>query len=183
MGTATLEKPGLQVEETIFQTFKSSIRGQIILKGDLTYEEERKVYNGMIDKKPALIVKCRDVADVIACVNFGRDNKILTAIRSGGHNAGGLGLCDDGLVIDMSFMKGIRIDQKSNTVRAEGGVLLGDLDHATQAFGKAVPSGILSTRSEEHTSELQSRRDLVCRLLLEKKKKKKQKVINVRKYK
>src|SRR5690349_24123060 len=83
----------------------------------------------------------------------------------------------------MSFMKGIRIDQKSNTVRAEGGVLLGDLDHATQAFGKAVPSGILSTRSEEHTSELQSRRDLVCRLLLEKKKKKKQKVINVRKYK
>lgn len=146
MGTATLEKPvGLQVEETVFQNFKSSIRGQIILKGDSTYENERKVYNGMIDRKPVMIVKCRDVADVIACVNFGRDNKILTAIRSGGHNAGGLGLCDDGLVIDMSLMKGIRVDLKSNTVRADGGVLLGDLDHATQAFGKAVPSGILST--------------------------------------
>jgi hypothetical protein len=146
MGTATLEKPsGLQIEETVLQNFKSSIRGQMIMKGDPTYEEERSVYNGMIDKKPSLIVKCRDVADVMACVNFGRDNNILTAIRSGGHNAGGLGLCDDGLVIDLSLMKGIRIDQKNNTVRVEGGVLLGDLDHATHAFGKAVPSGILST--------------------------------------
>jgi hypothetical protein len=146
MGIATFEKPtGLQVEETAFQNFKSSIRGPIIMKGDPTYEAERKVYNGMIDKKPGMIVKCRDVADVITCVNFGRDNKILTAIRSGGHNAGGLGLCDDGLVIDLSLMKGIRIDQKNNTVRAEGGVQLGDLDHATHAFGKAVPSGILST--------------------------------------
>ena len=146
MSTTTLKKPaGLQIEEVIFQTFKSSIRGQIILPDDPAYNNERKVYNGMIDRYPSAIVKCRDVADVIACVNFGRENKILTAIRSGGHNAGGLGLCDDGLVIDMSLMKGIRVDLKSNTVRTEGGVLLGDLDHATQAFGKAVPSGILST--------------------------------------
>ena len=146
MRTTTLKKPaGLQIEEVIFQTFKSSIRGQIILPDDHAYNNERKVYNGMIDRHPAAIVKCRDVADVIACVNFGRENKILTAIRSGGHNAGGLGLCDDGLVIDMSLMKGIRVDLKSNTVRTEGGVLLGDLDHATQVFGKAVPSGILST--------------------------------------
>src|SRR6187402_3177511 len=145
MNTTTLEKPaGLYVEETAFQNFKTSIRGQIILKGDLTYEEERKVYNGMIDRRPGAILKCCDVADVIACINFGRDHKILTAIRGGGHNAGGLGLCDDGLVIDMSPMKGIRIDLKTSTVRAEGGVLLSDLDHATQPFGKAVPSGILS---------------------------------------
>lgn len=135
----------LQTEETTFQNFKSSIRGQVILKGDPAYEDERKVYNGMIDRKPAAIVKCRDIADVIACVNFGRDNGILTAIRAGGHNAGGLGLCDDGMVIDLSLMKGIRVDLKANTVRAEGGVFLGDLDHATQPFGKAVPSGILST--------------------------------------
>lgn len=146
METATPESPVMQqVEESSFQNFKSSIRGRIILKGDPTYEDERQVYNGMIDRKPAAIVKCRDIADVIACVNFGRDNKILTAIRSGGHNAGGLGLCDDGLVIDLSLMKGIRVDLKTNTVRAEGGVFLGDLDHATQPFGKAVPSGILST--------------------------------------
>jgi FAD/FMN-containing dehydrogenase len=146
MTVATLEKSGtLQVDEAAFQTFRSSIRGSIIIKGDASYDEERKVYNGMIDRHPAAIVKCRDVADVISCVNFGRTNKILMAIRSGGHNAGGLGLCDDGLVIDMSLMKGIRVDLNANTVRAEGGVLLGDLDHATQAFGKAVPSGILST--------------------------------------
>ena len=120
MSTSTLEKPiGLKVEEAAMQTFKSSIRGQIILPADPSYDNERKVYNGMIDRYPSAIVKCRDVADVIACVNFGRENKILTAIRSGGHNAGGLGLCDDGLVIDMSLMKGIRIDLKSNTVRTK----------------------------------------------------------------
>lgn len=146
METITPENPTiLQTEETTFQSFRSSIRGQVILKGDPMYEDERKVYNGMIDRKPAAIVKCRDIADVIACVNFGRDNGILTAIRAGGHNAGGLGVCNDGLVIDLSLMKGIRVDLKANTVRAEGGVFLGDLDHATQRFGKAVPSGILST--------------------------------------
>ena len=145
MNTIDLEPNPITASEAAFQNFKSAIRGQVILKGDATYDEERKVYNGMIDKYPAGIVKCRDVADVISCVNFGRENKILTAIRSGGHNAGGLGLCDDGLVIDLSLMNGIRVDQKNNTVRAEGGCLLGDLDHATHAFGKAVPSGILST--------------------------------------
>ena len=135
----------LHVADSVLQNFKAGIRGPIIARGDQSYDVERKVYNGMIDRHPALIVKCRDVADVIACVNFGRENKILTAIRSGGHNAGGLGLCDDGLVIDLSLMKGIRIDLKANTVRVEGGCLLGDIDHATQPFDKAVPSGILST--------------------------------------
>lgn len=146
MKTDVLESPILQwVDESSFRSFKDSIRGQVIMPADSTYEEERQVYNGMIDRKPGAIVKCRDVADVIACVNFGRDSKIVTAIRSGGHNAGGLGVCNDGLVIDLSLMKGIRIDLAANTVRAEGGVFLGDLDHATQPFGKAVPSGILST--------------------------------------
>jgi len=146
MGTMTLENlTMLHVEEAAWQNFSNGIRGQIILKGDATYDEERKVYNGMINRKPGAIVKCRNVADVMSCVNFCRDHGILMAIRGGGHNAGGLGMCDDGLVIDMSLMKGIRIDQKLNTVRAEGGVLLGDLDHATQPFGKAVPSGIFAS--------------------------------------
>ncbi|MGC3948133.1 MAG: FAD-binding oxidoreductase [Chryseolinea sp.] len=146
MGTLALENPTiLHVEETAWQAFASSIRGQIILRGDATYDEERKVYNGMIDRKPGAIVKCRNVTDVMSCVNFCRDNKILLAIRGGGHNGGGLGMCDDGMVIDMSLMRGVRVDLKTNTVRAEGGALLGDLDHATQAFGKAVPSGIFST--------------------------------------
>lgn len=147
MNSTTLEqnKVGLDLESTQFQNFRASIHGQIILKHDASYDEERSVYNGMIDRYPALIVKCRDVADVIACVNFGRENQIRTAIRGGGHNAGGLGVCDDGIVIDLSLMKGIRVDQKTNTLRAEGGCLLSDIDHATQPFGKAVPSGILGS--------------------------------------
>src|SRR6478735_2717536 len=146
MSAIAVERPAvLKVEDAGFQSFKSAIRGQIILPDDASYNQERKVHNGMIDRYPSAIVKCRDAADVMACVNFGRENRILTAIRSGGHNAGGLGLCDDGLVIDMSLMKGIRVDMKTNTVRAEGGAQLGDLDHATQPFGKAVPSGIFST--------------------------------------
>lgn len=135
----------LHVDESTFTNFTNSVRGKVILRGDPLYDDERKVYNGMIDRHPAAIIKCVDVADVIACVNFGQKNKILTAIRAGGHNAGGLGLCDDGLVIDLSLMKGIRIDEHAGTVRAEAGCLLGDLDHATQAFGKAVPTGVLST--------------------------------------
>ncbi len=146
MSTAILEPPKqIKLDETILSNFKNQIRGWVITPDEAQYDDERKLYNAMIDKRPALIVKCRDVADVISCVNFGRENKILTAIRSGGHNAGGLGSCDDGLVIDLAYMKGIRVDPKSNTVRAEGGCLLGDLDHATQVFGKAVPSGILSS--------------------------------------
>jgi hypothetical protein len=146
MSTATLASPKtLTASEADFATFRSQIRGRIILPVDGSYDEERKLYNGMIDRYPAVIVKCRDVADVISCVNFAREKKILTAIRSGGHNAGGLGSCDDGLVIDLSLMKGIRVDPKLETVRAEGGCLLGDMDHATQVFGKAVPSGILSS--------------------------------------
>lgn len=146
MGTITLEnRTALHVEEATWQSFASAIRGQIVLKDDPAYDEERKVYNGMIDKKPAAIVKCRDVVDVMTCVNFCRDNSVLMAIRGGGHNAGGLGLCNDGLVIDMSLMRSVRVDPKTNTVRADGGALLGDIDHVTQAFGKAVPTGILST--------------------------------------
>lgn len=139
-----VKKPAF-FDVALVQQLKNSLRGEIITPMDDGYHEARKVYNGMIDKHPAMIAKCRDAADIIACVNFGRENKILTAIRGGGHNAGGLGLCDNGLVIDLSLMKGIRVDQKSNTVWVEGGVLLGDLDHATQPFGKAVPTGILST--------------------------------------
>jgi FAD/FMN-containing dehydrogenase len=99
----------------------------------------------MIDRKPRLIVRCADVADVIAAVNFGREQKLLVSIRGGGHNAGGLGVCDDGLVIDLSPMKYVRVDPKKRTVLAGGGTLWGDVDHAAHAFGLAVPSGIIST--------------------------------------
>ena len=127
------------------EKFKASLRGNLIRPGDPRYETARKVYNGMIDRRPALIVRCANVADVIASVRFAGEAGMLTAIRCGGHNAGGLGVCDDGLVIDLSAMKGIRVEPRTQTVRVEGGCTWGDVDHATHAFGMATPAGILST--------------------------------------
>jgi len=124
---------------------KSCFRGELIQPADAGYESARKVYNGMIDKRPRLIARCVDVADVIAAVNFGRENDLLTAIRGGGHNGAGLGTCDDGLVIDLSRMKGIRVDPAAKKVRVEAGCVWGDVDHATHAFGMATPCGFIST--------------------------------------
>src|SRR5438105_12767188 len=124
---------------------KASLRGELIQPNDEGYDAARKVYNGMIDKYPALIARCADVADVIAAVNFGRENNLLVSIRGGGHNAGGLGICDDGLVIDLSRIRYTHVDPEAGTVRVGGGSTWGDVDHATHAFGLAVPSGIIST--------------------------------------
>ena len=132
------------LDETTLQEFKSHLRGDLIRPTDATYDERRKLYNGMVDKRPALIVQCLDVADVIAAVNFGRDQGLTLAIRGGGHSPGGLASHDDGLVIDLSRMRGIRVDPHSQTVRVEGGCIWEDVDHATYAFGLAVPSGIIS---------------------------------------
>ena len=131
--------------DTTIAAFKAAFRGELIEPGSPHYDEARKVYNAMIDRRPRLIARCTDVADVIAAVNFGRDNKLLVSIRSGGHNAGGLGVCDDGLVIDLSPMRYVRVDPKKKTILAGGGALWGDVDHAGHAFGLAVPAGIIST--------------------------------------
>ena len=130
---------------TAITPLKSNLRGELIEPNDAHYDEARKVYNGMIDRRPRIIARCVDIADVIAAVNFGRENKLLIAIRGGGHNAGGLGVCDDGLVIDLSPMNYVRVDPKKRTVLAGGGALWGAVDHATHALGLAVPSGIVST--------------------------------------
>jgi len=127
------------------EQLRSRFRGEIILPGDGTYDSARKVYNGMIDKRPAVIARCVDVADVMAAVDYGRENHMLTAIRGGGHNGGGLGVCDDGLVIDLSRMKGVRVDPAARTVQVAGGCVWGEVDHATHAFGMATPTGIIST--------------------------------------
>jgi FAD/FMN-containing dehydrogenase len=132
------------IDEAI-EKFAQSLRGPVIGRRHPEYEEARKLYNAMIDKRPLLIAKCADVADVIAAVNFGRNNKLPIAIRGGGHNGPGLGSVDDGLVIDLSAMKGLRVDPKKRTVRVGPGCTTGDVDHATQAFGQAVPFGIIST--------------------------------------
>jgi FAD/FMN-containing dehydrogenase len=133
------------IDEAKVKDFAAGLRGELVSPEDASYEEVRKVYNAMIDKRPALIACCVDVADVIRSVNFARDNKMTVAIRGGGHNGGGLGTCDDGLVIDLSNMNGVRVDPAAKTVRVEGGCTWGDVDHATHAFGLATPSGIIST--------------------------------------
>jgi FAD/FMN-containing dehydrogenase len=125
--------------------FEQSLRGRLIHPGDADYDATRALYNGMIDKRPRLIARCVDIADVITAVSFGRDQGLLVAIRGGGHNGPGLGSCDDGLVIDLSTMRSVRVDPASRTVRVDPGCTSGDVDHATHPFGLAVPFGIVST--------------------------------------
>ena len=134
-----------RLQSAAFEELRTRLRGQLIMQGDAEYEEARKLYNGMIDKRPLLIARCVDIADVITAVNFGRDQDLLIAIRGGGHNGPGLGSCDDGLVIDLSLLKSVRVDPITHTVRVEAGCTSGDVDHATHALGLAVPFGIVST--------------------------------------
>jgi len=133
------------LDAAVIAKFASQVRGKIVVPGDVDYDDARKVYNAMIDKHPGMIVKCVDVADVIHSVNFGRENGLLVSVRGGGHNAGGLGLCDDGLVIDLSGIKFVLVDPKEKTVKVGGGNVWGEVDHATHPFGLAVPAGIIST--------------------------------------
>jgi FAD/FMN-containing dehydrogenase len=133
------------IDQASFDHFSSALRGDLLLAETPGYDEARTIYNAMVDKRPAMIARCADVADVISAVTFARDNGLTLAIRGGGHNVAGLALCDDGLVIDVSAMKGIRIDPQRRTARVEGGCVWKDVDHATHAFGLAVPSGIIGT--------------------------------------
>ena len=126
-------------------TLRGDVRGEILVPGDSGYDDARSLYNAMIDKRPAVMIRCQDVADVIAAVRFGRDEGLDIAIRGGGHNGGGLGSVDNGLIIDLSGMRGVRVDPEARTVVAAGGALLGDVDHATHTFGLATPGGIIST--------------------------------------
>jgi FAD/FMN-containing dehydrogenase len=123
---------------------KQSLRGPLIVPDDARYEETRKVWNGNIDRRPGLIVCCVGVSDVINAVHFARDNNLLVSVRGGGHNVAGSSICDGGIMIDLSHMKSIRVDPVQRTARAEPGVRGGELDHETQAFGLATPTGIVS---------------------------------------
>jgi FAD/FMN-containing dehydrogenase len=128
-----------------YHELAASLRGDLITPGDPAYAGARAVYNAMIDKRPAAIARCRDVADVIACVRFGRDHGADIAVRGGGHNAAGLGIADGALVIDLSLMRSTTVSPADRTVRADGGCTWGDVDHATVVFGLATPSGFLSS--------------------------------------
>jgi hypothetical protein len=140
-----MKNPVKNLDPSLIEAFATQLRGELVMPTDATYNKTRQVYNGMINKHPGLFAMCVDVADVMASVNFGRANNVLIAIRGGGHNGGGLGLCDDGLVIDLSGLKFVRVDTSNNTVRVGGGNLWGEVDHATHPFGLAVPAGIIST--------------------------------------
>ena len=124
---------------------KAKLRGGTIQRGDAGYDDARKLFNAMIDKKPAVIARCVDAADVMTCVNYAREKGILLAIRGGGHNGPGLGSCNDGLVIDLLRMRGVQVDPVAKIAQVAGGCLWGDVDHAAHAFGLAAASGIIST--------------------------------------
>jgi FAD/FMN-containing dehydrogenase len=135
----------MAADTAMIQDFKAMLRGALIGPEDDSYDAARKVYNAMIDKRPAMIVRCAGTADVIAAVNFARTHDLPLAVRAGGHSVAGNSTCDAGLVIDLSPMKGIRVDPVQRTARAEGGVTWGDFDHETQVFGLATTGGIAST--------------------------------------
>ena len=133
------------VQATKIEALKGSFKGEILLPGGGAYESARRIWNAMIDKRPAVIARCATTSDVVRGVNFARDNGLLLAVRGGGHNIAGNALCDDGLVIDLSKMKAAQVDPARRRVTIEGGATLADLDAATQAHGLATPVGINST--------------------------------------
>jgi FAD/FMN-containing dehydrogenase len=129
----------------VIEQLRGAVRGAVITPDDPGYDAARIVYNAMIDKRPALIVQCADVADVMQGVTFAATHDLPIAVRGGSHNAAGLGTCDDGIVIDLSQMNAVHVNPATNRVLVEGGATWGDVDHATQPFGLAVPCGIIST--------------------------------------
>ncbi len=124
---------------------KGAIRGQVLLRNDPGYEEARHIWNAMIDRRPALIIRCAGAADVRRAVDFARENELLVAVRGGGHNIAGTAICDDGLVIDLSPMKSVRVDQRACRAYVEPGATLGEFDYEAQSFALATPLGINST--------------------------------------
>lgn len=134
----------VSLDQAAVREFEMRLSGALIRPGDSEYDESRHVWNGMIDRYPALIARCTGVSDVIAAVNFARQNNLLVAVRGGGHNVAGTATCDGGLVIDLSPMKGIQVDPANRTARAQAGVIWGELDRETQRFGLATPGGEVS---------------------------------------
>jgi hypothetical protein len=131
--------------DEVFSKLTANLRGSVITPASSEYEVARKVYNGMIDRRPDAVVRCANTADVMSAVNFARQESLRVAIRGGGHNGAGLGICDQGLVIDVSQMRGVRVDPATSTVRAAAGCTQADVNLAAHGFGLAVPAGIIST--------------------------------------
>jgi FAD/FMN-containing dehydrogenase len=141
---STSDQRRLLLTDAQVDAFRSSLRGELITRGDPAFEDTRQVWNGLIDRRPAMIVRCTGPADVIASVNLARTHNLLLAVRGGGHSVAGSALCEGGLVIDLSQMRAVQVDPVRRLARAAGGATLGDLDHETQAFGLAAPVGVVS---------------------------------------
>ena len=124
--------------------FKATLRGTLLQPGESEYDAARVVWNGMIDRRPGLIVQCHGVADVVAAVDFARSNGLRVAVRGGGHNVAGYAVCDGGLMIDLSLMRAVRVDPQARRAWVQGGATWGDVDHETSAFGLATPGGVVS---------------------------------------
>ena len=142
---AVVDMAGNAVDEASVDALRTDLRGPLLRQGAEGYDAARAIWNGMIDKRPGLIARCTGVADVMASVRFAREHDLLVAIKGGGHSVAGTALCDDGLVIDLSGMRGVHVDPVGRTARVQPGATLGDVDHETQAFGLAVPAGIVTT--------------------------------------
>ncbi|MGD2075436.1 MAG: FAD-binding oxidoreductase, partial [Gammaproteobacteria bacterium] len=132
------------LDEVAVEKLRERLRGRVLSPEEDGYESARLVWNGMVDKRPSLIVQCAGTADVMAAVNFAQEHGLLTSIRGGGHNVAGSALLDGGLVIDLSEMRSVHVDPERRLARVEGGARLRDLDHETQAFGLAAPVGVVS---------------------------------------
>jgi len=132
------------LDEASLADFARQFRGELIRAGDPPYEAARRVWNGAIDRRPVLVARCTGVADVRAAVRFARERQLVVAVRGGGHNVAGTATCDGGVVIDLSPMKGLWVDPVTRTARAQAGLLWGEVDRETQAFGLATPGGIVT---------------------------------------
>src|SRR5829696_3504892 len=141
----TLTGADAALGEAVVEQFGSKLRGELLRPDNTAYEEARLIWSGLIDKRPALIARCAGVGDVIDSVNFAREHELLLAVRGGGHNVAGNAACDGGLMLDLSLMKGIRVDLVERTVWAEAGVTWAELDYETQTFGLAAVGGAVST--------------------------------------
>ncbi|WP_321515754.1 FAD-binding oxidoreductase [Marinifilum fragile] len=134
----------MKISDSQKKELQNAIKGEVLIPGNDKYEESRQLWNAMFDKKPAIIIRCRNKKDIAHAVNFGRDNNLLIAVKSGGHNSAGTGSCDNGLMIDLSPMQNVEVDAENNIVKAEAGCLLSTIDAATQKYGLAVSSGMIS---------------------------------------
>jgi len=141
---ATTNGAGKVLESGTVEAFRDELRGPLLAPDDAVYDETRKVWNGMIDRRPALIARCGGVADIIAAVRFAREHQLLVSVRGGGHNTPGIAVCEDGLMIDLAALRSVHVDSKHQTVRAEGGTTWSEFDRETQAFGLGTTGGAIS---------------------------------------